>query len=404
MMQREKMAFTEQRSAVKIEETAVTGFQREESEKYSFRVYDKGFAGIYFNVGKMTDDEGFGKAEKNLVLERPYKYQLESGVRSRDLTEEVLTDRQLIDIANETVAYLKEKHPEFTMNGSVAMRRKTVVQTNSAGLDLSDTDSISGIGLSFKHRDSKDISDGYLSMEFRTFDLKKFTDMADEYLNAYLTPAELPEELIIQMQYYDLLNKLDECLDAERMALGTSLFSGKTGQKIFSDRFTLAHDVSDKVSWGDPFFDGEGVTQDGDRRVFIDRGVLVSGYSDKHIAEKYGVPHTGNAWRRLSDIPVNGNVNLHIDRSESTAKQLLDGRYSVFPVQYSGGGWNDKGGYAMPVQCAFLCDGGHFIGKLPPFTMKGELFDMFGDGFIGVTSDDPIIKDKQVLLKMQYGK
>ena len=83
--------------------------------------------------------------------------------------------------------------------------------------------------------------------------------MADNYLANYCVPAELPDELTIQMQYYSLLDKIYECLDAEKMSLGTSLFSGKIGEKLFSDKFTVLHDVSDAETWHNVFFDGDGV-------------------------------------------------------------------------------------------------------------------------------------------------
>ena len=48
-------------------------------------------------------------------------------------------------------------------------------------------------------------------------------------------------------------------------------------------------------------------------------------------------------------------------------KELLNGRLSVVPVRYSGGGFNEKGEYVMPVQMAYLCDGEKFLGRLPEF-------------------------------------
>ena len=76
----------------------------------------------------------------------------------------------------------------------------------------------------------------------------------------------------------------------------------------------------------------------------------------------------------------------------------------MIPVQYSGGGFNDKGEYVMPVHLALLSDGEKVIGKLPPFTLSGNMFDMFGKDFIGVGSDKPIFNDKQILVKMKATK
>ena len=62
-----------------------------------------------------------------------------------------------------------------------------------------------------------------------------------------------------------------------------------------------------------------------------------------------------------------------------------------------------NGDFAMPVQCALLSDGEKILGKLPPFTMSSNLFDMFGKDFIGVGCDNPIYNDKQILFRVKKG-
>ncbi len=390
--------------SVKIKETKINTFSKDERTDRSFRVYDGEYAGVQFVQGMADEEEQFAKAAENLSLKRPYKFALETGTRHRDKTERGYTDRELMDIAHEAVEYLKTHHPDFIISGEIYVSTSTKAIKNTLGLDLSNTDSTLDIEIAFKHKDSKDIDDGWFSIGQRDFDFKKFTDMADNYLTNFTNRVELPEELIIQEQYYGYLGKLNECLNAENMALGTSLLSGRIGEKVFADGFTLTHDVSDKETWFTPFFDGEGVVQPNDRRVFIENGVLLSGYADKYTADKYGVPHTGSAGINMTDIPYNGYVNLRIERSEKTVKELLDGRLTVVPIIAAGGGFNDKGEYVTPIQTAMLCDGERFIGRLPEFAIKGNMFDMFGRDFIGVGSDDPVFNDKQILMRMQYSK
>lgn len=76
--------------------------------------------------------------------------------------------------------------------------------------------------MSFKHKDSKDMS----------------------------------EDCIIISQYYGLARKLKECLDAEAIKLGTSLLSDKIGKKVFSEDFTVLHNTCDKDRWMTTFWDG----------------------------------------------------------------------------------------------------------------------------------------------------
>ena len=401
---KEKYTYHWIKSEIKFEENKIKSFEKTDSVERSFRVYDNGFLGAHYQKGKMSDDEGFSRAAENLSLKRPYKYPLESGVRSRDKCERVVSDNELMDLAHECLSYLSAKYPRFILSGSFSQRKTDEHWVNENRLDYRNIDCNVDAGISFKHVDSKDISDGWFGFGDRDFKLEKLYKMAENYLGSFENEVELPEEIIVQKQYYDLYGKLIESLNAEKIALGTSLLSGKVGEKVFSEDFTLLHDVSDENCWHTNFWDGEGCVTEGDKQVFIENGVVLMGYSDKRTAEKYGVPHTANAGSNYCDIPNTKWINGKIKRSEKTVKELLDGRLAVIPVQYSGGGFNDKGEYVMPVHLALLSDGEKVIGKLPPFTLSGNMFDMFGKDFIGVGSDKPIFNDKKILVKMKATK
>ncbi|MDE7324886.1 MAG: hypothetical protein K2N63_01170 [Lachnospiraceae bacterium] len=400
---KEKFTYINTTSTVNMEENKIISFDKNNTAIYSFRVGKDGFLGIHYQEGEMSDEEGYARAEQNLELKRPYPFELETGERHRDKTEKVLADREVFDLAKEILEHLSTKYPDFRLNGNVLQRRMEARQENDRGLNYSNKDCSVHAGISFKHKDSKDINDGWFGIDLRNFEKEKLYSMADNYLSNFGSKAELPGEIIIQMQYYSLLGKLQESLDAEKLSLGTSLLSGKLGEKVFSDQFTLCHDVSDAECWYDNFFDGEGVVLPGDRLTYIENGVVLRGYADKRIAKKYGVEHTGSAFRDYSDIPLNGNVIFRITRSKKTIKELLSGRLSIVPVRFSGGGFNEKGEYVMPVQMAYLCDGERFLGRLPEFTLVNNMFDMFGKDFIGVGSDNPVFNDKQILVKMRLG-
>ncbi len=403
-MEREKISSHYTFCEVQIEESKIKAFNKDSRTNNSFRVYDGEYAGIQYIQGGNDDEAGFKKAADNLSIKRPYKFTLETGRRSRDKTERDYTDGDVMDIAKQSVEYLTSHYPDFKFSGSINSHKRNITMKNTLGLDYSNTDCQLSISITYKHKDSKDLDDGYFSIGQRDFDFKKFTDMADNHLQGFENLAELPDELIIQQQYYEYLSKLSESLNAEDLALDTSLLTGKVGEKVFADGFTLSHDVSDKETWFTPFFDGEGVVQEGDKRVYIENGVLLSGYADKRTAAKYSQPHTGSAGFNLNDVPYNGYLNLRIARSDKKVRELLDNRLTVVPILAAGGGYNEKGDYVTPVQKAFLCDGERFIGRLPEFAIKGNMFDIFGSGFIGVGSDNPVFNDKQILMKMDYSK
>lgn len=405
-MEKEKYTSSSCESIVEIEEGKIKAFNKRNTSETSFRIHKDGFLGVHYQKGKMSDEEGFKIAEENLSLKREYPYEMEAGIeRSRDKSEEIISDSKLMELAKKGISHLNKKYQNFIFAGSFEQTSSEIGYENSKGAKYSNKDSHVGAYISFKHKDSKDINDGSFVTNMRTFSLRKFYKMADNYLENFEKTLELPEELIIQMRYYDFTSFLRNHLDAEDIKLGTSLFSGKIGEKIFSDNFTLFHCCDDKNAWHDCFWDGEGVVLKGDKLTYIKNGVLLRGFANKRIAKKYKVRPTGSANFDWTDIPKNGRISLNIKRSKLKTKELLNGRLSIIPLQYSGGGFNEKGDYKMPVQIGLLCDGEKILGKVPPFTMSVNLFDMFGKNFIGVGKDNPaVFNDKCILVKMNAEK
>ncbi len=401
---REKFNTITESTTVKYVESKKNSVSRMKEILNSFRVYRDGFAGIHYQLGEVKDEEGYKKAEEGLSRKRPYPFEPETGMRKRDMTERKLSDRELLEISEDNMEYLRKNYPDFTFSGSFGTQDVKKTRQNENGMDYCNIDYSVNVGIGFKHKDSKDISDGGFSFCLRDYDSKVFYKMADDYLANYNKMVDFPEELIIDEQYYGIVGQLGSYLNGENLALKTSLLTGKIGQQVFSERFTLAHDVSDKETWFHPFWDGDGCTLKNDRLLLIDHGKILTGYASKKDAQKYNILHTGPAYSDNADIPGTGGLNLRIDRSTKTVKELLDGRYAVIPVMSYGGGFNEKGEYTMPVHSSLLFDGEKILGKLPPFTIISNIFDMFGKDFIGVGSDQPVFHDKQILFRVKRGE
>lgn len=401
---KEKLYCVFNKSSINIEESQIVSFQKIEKEESSFRVYKDGIVGIHYQQGKISDEEGYKRAEENLKLNRPYPFELEVGVRHRDKLEKTYTDKETLAMAKKCVSYLKKNYPQFIFKGSFNKIEQLDSIKNEKGMDYSSKDGNVNVWFSFKHVDSKDISDGYLGLSLRKFNLKKFKDMADSILSNFEKMVELPEEIILIDKYYNYTGKLRSCLDAEYIKKGTSLLSGKIGQKVFADDFTLIHDTSDKNAWMGTFWDGDGVVNKGDKVTLIKNGKLLRGYADKKTAKKYRVKNTGGACGSFDDIPKNGNCSMSIKSTRKSAKELLNGRLAIIPIMASGGGFKEKGEYTMPIHTSLLTDGEKILGRLPPFTIKSNMFDMFGKDFIGVSKYEKLFNDKVILMKMEKGE
>ena len=55
--------------------------------------------------------------------------------------------------------------------------------------------------------------------------------------------------------------------------------------------------------------------------------------------------------------------------------------------------------------CAVEADGEKILGRVPPFTVSSNMFDMFGQDFIGISKyNKEIFNDKVMLFKCKAGK
>lgn len=403
-MTTEKITGINVKSSAKIVENQIVSFDKINGESCSFRVYKDGIAGIYYHQGKISDEEGYAKAEKNLELMRPYPFELETGVRSRDKTEKPLTDEEVMTTAAKVLKYLRKKYPDYTFGGNVYSNHWAEKRENSAGMKYECKDANCGINIEFKHKDSKDISDGYISFTQRTLRPRAFYKIADNILENFTKEVPMPEECIIIDKYYGYTSLLRSSLDLENLKNGTSLLSGKVGQKVFSEELTVVHDVSDKNSWCSTFWDGDGVVCKGDKVTFIRDGKILRGYCGKKNAKKYGVKTTGNEGDNYSDIPTGSFNTMTLKIGKKSAKELLNGRLAIIPIQSFGGGFKEKGEYTMPVQIGLLTDGEKILGRVPPFTISSNMFDMFGKDFIGIAKfNKEIFNDKVMLFKCETG-
>lgn len=400
-MHKVKDTKAENMSIFAFEDGKMTSFSKESNFQSSYKVYQDGLVGIYYHVGKVDDAIAYAKAEENLVRERPYPFELETGKRARDLREKVLSDQELRDLAERCVKYLSETYPQFRIRIKFTGTEYDRRTENDLGMDYRSQDYAIGVSGTFKHVDSKNIDDGYFNFNMRTFDDQAFHRIMDDHFGNYEKVLELPEEIIMDVTYYGYVGFLTGHLDGEELARGTSLFTGKIGEKLFADDFTLSHVTRDKDAWFNPFWDGDGYVVPNDELVLIENGVLKTGYADKKTAKKYNIPHTGPAYHDFTDIPGPGGLSLQIKRSEKTVKELLDGRVCVIPVASTASGFNEKGEYTMVINNSLLFDGEKVLGRLPEFKIKTTIYDLFGKGFIGVGSDQPVYYDKQLLVKVE---
>jgi PmbA protein len=327
-----------------------------------------------------------------LKFKLPYECDPAAGVkRAVDLSGRLtISDGAFFEQAENILAVLAEKYPKFSFSHKIELYDNEESIVNCAGAELVFKDRYMLIVLLIKYKESKNLMDG--SGVIVTRDLG-FDDIIKELswqCEAYEEKADFSEEPVkmpvVLMGGQEFGMKFMTDLRGDSFASGASLFSGKTGQKLFNDKFSLIVNRNPEMSYN-CFFDGEGVVLPEDRFALIENGVLKSPYTSKRIAKKYGLPVTGSASMPYDSAPDASPGTLSAARGDKTIKQLLDGRKAVYAVMAGGGDFTPQGEYASPVQTAYLFDGEKCLGRLPQLSMSSHVNDMFGNDFIGVSKE-----------------
>ena len=103
-------------------------------------------------------------------------------------------------------------------------------------------------------------------------------------------------------------------LEADNIAKGIGTFTGKIGQKVANECFTMIDDGTIPNARGTINFDDEGTQAQ--RNVLIEKGVLKGFMTDILSAKQLSMPRTGNGRREsFRHIPIPRMTNTFIDLS-----------------------------------------------------------------------------------------
>lgn len=120
------------------------------------------------------------------------------------------------------------------------------------------------------------------------------------------------------------LGIISSALTADAVQKGRSLFAGKAGSNVASNKVTIIDDGALAGGIGSAPFDGEGVPTS--RTVLIDKGVLKQYLYNTYTAAKDGVSSTGNGVRSsFKGTPEVGVTNFFIEAGQTPAEEIIKG-------------------------------------------------------------------------------
>lgn len=410
-MLKEKYSQHVKQTAINVVQTNIESIRRKDIIKTGIRIYDNESIGIAGAIGKYDEEELTAKAKKGLELKLEYPYEPSKDKKeSMKLEAELPDGEEFIRENEQLLAEIAKAQPEFNFSNKIRRTEVDVALKNDANLDLAYSSSYLEYSLIFKHKDSANLFDGGVGYGGWKYNRNDFLKMTNEICEAFKNEiADFQDgdyPVIFEASDPTYLNKFYEALHGLMFGTGSSLFTGKIGQKLFNEKFTLYTSKNPEDDVIGPFFDVEGTINENYRYPLIEDGTLISPYTNKKASGLFNLPLTGCAGGEYDSVPDLGFPSFRLKESEKTMKEILGGRKGILVLIAAGGDFTPDGSFASPVQLSYLFDGEKFIGRLPQLNISSHLYTMFGDKFMGVSKDSltPLSKMNTVAMEMKVSK
>lgn len=207
------------------------------------------------------------------------------------------------------------------------------------------------------------------------------TEKATSRLGAQKLPTGKYAVVICRDQLPTVLQMIHSYFSAKEVHEGTSLFSGKLGQKIASEKFQLIDDPFEFRGSAVRPFDDEGAASK--KTVLFESGVLKNYLTNLEYAEKMKLPHTAHGHRSPASSLDIAATNLVVGKGTKSLSELLSvHEKTIFMTRFAGGlhaGFKEStGDFSMPAE-GFLYENGKCVGPIDQFVMSGNVLELLRD-------------------------
>jgi TldD protein len=161
-------------------------------------------------------------------------------------------------------------------------------------------------------------------------------------------------------------------LEADFIRKGTSLYAGKLGEAVASDKVTVIDDGTVSAGRGSVNVDDEGVPAE--RKVLIERGKLVGYMFDKLSGKLMGQRSTGSGRRQsFKHIPLPRMTNTYLAPGDDDPLDILRSVKRGLYCQSFGGGQVDisNGTFVFEVAEAYMIEDGKLTRPVKNATLIG---------------------------------
>jgi PmbA protein len=388
----------------------------DETER-AVRIYQAGCVGLASATGAATREDLVARARDALDVGVPYAPAPEAGRRQESRTGgRSLGLDDLVSLAEALLSGLRAEFPDLTISNAISHATSTLSLANDAGLALAHESVSTEVALTVRASGSADLFDTVIAFEAADPNPGAMLSAAREHLDVFqrtlVEPVEGPQRVIFRGFGSELSGPLAALFASDLLAdaysSGDSRFAGalESGERLLSEALTLVDRRDPAVAGGCPF-DHEGFVRETLDLRLIDRGVLRAVAADKRGAHRHGLPPTGCAVGGLAELASAGLASPDLLPTVRGLPDLLEGEPGILVWLSMGGQWTPGGELTVPVQVALRLDpDGRTRGRLPGVVLRGRLFEMFGEGFLGATEDtiDPWTHHRFVGVRMDVNR
>jgi PmbA protein len=379
-------------SEILIEKNNIKSFSFKNIQNVFIRVWIKGQKGI--SNGNILTKQLIDDAVKNAKnsqkqeffygLPKKQKYSEVEGLFSNEFEDINGLNERLVGLSKVFLKQFKDKDV-YVPTASLSSSKSKVYLINSQGAEAEDKFSFMAFSAeSFpKNKKGMTIYDSIESRKALSLEqvddfgknLRKETEL---FLNARkLKDFKVPQNLILKdYALFEILeNAFLSNFNSENLLKGRSVFQGKKGEKLFSEKLSLQDKGLLKGGIGSRSFDDEGTRVE--NTCLVKKGILKNFIYDYNMAKHFKKESRGNAYS--DGIGFN---NVFIEPSKKAVEEQVDKALIVKVVLGSHTANPFTTSFSVSPVISYYLDKGKKI-PVKDFLLSGNFLEMLKDSDIG---------------------
>ena len=393
-MQKEYIINKSNEITLNITAGKIDSYRVKDETQCTARVYEGGAIGIAGALGDADMQALEAQAAAKLSDGIPYPCKLSKGVKKSILRQKaVVEEKDLMRVGKRLAKKVAAACPRFLVNGKIQSSCHKGSYENSQETSLAYENHSFLVSLQIKDKDSSNIADAFYGASLASYgkvtEDKVVNDVKTLHDAFFGEKVTLPDgKYPVIVGPYDVLGNVMKDFIAEYYVSGGSLFNGKLGEKIFNENLSVAVDRNPVTNRSAAFYDGEGEIASNYRAPIIEAGVFKNVLTSKNTSTMFNLPLAKTAAAPYDGVPSIGLPGLYLKRTAPDLKTLLGEEKAIYIAITSGGDITTEGVIGMPVQLAFLVENGKITARLTDFSAGGNIKEMLGEDFVGVSAKD----------------